>query len=535
MSEAEIDVFDRNNLRDLARNPLLLFIGLKDAIPLWFRSRRWGHLLISLSAVIAVLAVYALMVFSSQHDDHNRELIAKYKSMAQRLVPMAELSRELTARLDPLQTDQLSVRSNSHSSQTIDQLRLIARRTLRDAPEDQSAIYLSGLIEALHGHQEAGLEKIASIATNDQPGLPQAHAIIAAKLHAQFRQGDLKVKEALLYHLGEAVKWGDVEPRYLSLYAQLAESPRQKEIALEMLGAAASRDPDYFLELAQAAQRAGQETQARLASEKALKHHETMIASGRGRLEDWTATADAYVLLRKFEEARTKLEDALLQPGLDQSKLKYHLSNVLRYEYQWVLSKNSMEEGPRLGLLETAADLCPSNELIAEEVALAVGKGVTIPDRLRELLQYHVREGTATVATYFALANEYVLRERFQEAIASLEMAISKEPDHPVVLNNLALLIARHRPEEIDRASALIRRANLNAPGNMEIVDTWGEILLIAKQPMEAISKLQTSLSANPSRVRTRELLVRACEQADLPDMARVYRERLEELKKGNR
>jgi Tfp pilus assembly protein PilF len=149
---------------------------------------------------------------------------------------------------------------------------------------------------------------------------------------------------------------------------------------------------------------------------------------------------------------------------------------------------------------------------------------------LLRCLKQHVDDGTATTATYFNLSNEYAKRDKYNEAITYLEKAIELAPNSFEAQNNLALLLARHKPEKIQRAVELIEKAYATAPNRPEVNDSYGEILLIAKRPMDAIAKLTTSLNTNKSRVGTRKLLIRAFEEAGLPEMAQTHRDILKQL-----
>ncbi len=66
-------------------------------------------------------------------------------------------------------------------------------------------------------------------------------------------------------------------------------------------------------------------------------------------------------------------------------------------------------------------------------------------------------------------------------------MARGLSPNNPVILNNLALALARVRPEEILKARQLAEQALKVGGADAEVLDTYGEILSMMREYTVAI------------------------------------------------
>ncbi len=509
-----------------ASRPTILLQAIFDATAFWLRSRNWQMVLIPMPIVVVFAAFYFTLI--TQSFQSGDRIAQQYSQSAQSLVSTQNLSQAVLAKYDS-QLDSKPVRY-SIPEDRLRKLSISLQRVLQAKPNDVTALYSTALVDELSGNSVECQSTLAAISPDIVAGFAPAHAMIAAKLIMDFNAGDVEVRERLTHHLQEAIEWPEVDPRFLVAYSRLIENPKSRSKVIDLLKQAATRNPDYYLQLAFAARRLGFDSDARLAAEKALKHYETNIANNTSSTEDWLAISKCNVLLAKFTEAKKLLRDATEISELDPVLLRRELSEVFRAEFYATSKKDGNKTIAKLGLLESAASADPSNPNVAEDVSLLLSTELQPTVALQKILTDHIENNTATTTTYFNLSNEYAKRNKFDEAIRYLEMVLKSNPRSFEAQNNLALLLARHKPEQIERAVELIERAYSARSNSIEVIDTYGEILLIANRPMDAISKLTTSLTANKSRIQTRKLLIRAFDEAGLPEMAQAHRDAVKEL-----
>lgn len=95
-------------------------------------------------------------------------------------------------------------------------------------------------------------------------------------------------------------------------------------------------------------------------------------------------------------------------------------------------------------------------------------------------------------STRFVLAASQLADGLQDEAMTEYERILKKQPDHPVVLNDLAwLYYLKGKPEALDMA----RKANRLAPDNPAIQDTYGWLLVKAGRAESALVVLEAAAS----------------------------------------
>ena len=89
------------------------------------------------------------------------------------------------------------------------------------------------------------------------------------------------------------------------------------------------------------------------------------------------------------------------------------------------------------------------------------------------------------------------------------------------MLNNLALVLAKTSEANVERSLNLLNKALSLSPGNAEILDSLGDVLLIAKRPKDAINKFELAIMRDVSRLETRKKLLVAYQLNGMEDMAK--------------
>ena len=120
-----------------------------------------------------------------------------------------------------------------------------------------------------------------------------------------------------------------------------------------------------------------------------------------------------------------------------------------------------------------------------------------------------------------------------EQAISNWEIVLTKDPNNLGVLNNLSLCLARASEKNVPRALELINRAINLSPTNAELLDTLGDILIIAKRHQEAIGKYELAVRNDKSRIDTRKKLVTAYRLAGMDGQAETTSSVIQEMERA--
>jgi tetratricopeptide (TPR) repeat protein len=118
------------------------------------------------------------------------------------------------------------------------------------------------------------------------------------------------------------------------------------------------------------------------------------------------------------------------------------------------------------------------------------------------------------------LGEGYFSAGNLKEAQRYWELAIAKEPDNVSGLNNLATCLLAISGSNAERAIDLVCKADSISPNNADILDTWGEALLAAQRPKEAVNKLEMAVRIDNNRIDTRNKLITAYDALGMKAMS---------------
>jgi tetratricopeptide (TPR) repeat protein len=97
---------------------------------------------------------------------------------------------------------------------------------------------------------------------------------------------------------------------------------------------------------------------------------------------------------------------------------------------------------------------------------------------------------------WFALARQLQHSGRLPQAIEAYERLLDIEPDRVSACNNLAYLYARTRPDRLDEAERLARKAVEAAPGNPSFHETLGRVYVEQRKFDKAMEHLAVAMRA---------------------------------------
>ena len=77
-----------------------------------------------------------------------------------------------------------------------------------------------------------------------------------------------------------------------------------------------------------------------------------------------------------------------------------------------------------------------------------------------------------------------------------------------------------------------MNKANALSPNNAEVLDSLGDILMIAKRPKDAINKFELAIHFDPQRMETRKKLVDAYLSNGMEEDAKTLRKVIEKMER---
>ncbi|MBN1588722.1 MAG: tetratricopeptide repeat protein [Pirellulales bacterium] len=135
--------------------------------------------------------------------------------------------------------------------------------------------------------------------------------------------------------------------------------------------------------------------------------------------------------------------------------------------------------------------------------AVIDGKGASRKqmDRVDRILQKAAAQNPNAMVIEIAIAVLRNLQDRFQEAEAIYRDILRKTPENPTVLNNLAVLLARHGVK-LNEAADLIERAVKNAGPSDDLLDSRAIVHLALNHPERALEDLRKAIAQKPTPLR---------------------------------
>jgi len=408
------------------------------------------------------------------------------------------------------------------SELTIRNVELFARRAISVDPTNQDAHFRLALIYLLSDRNEQGRSELQLLASGKFGVFPQASAWLAKDDIVRKTRGEDVSLVLLMSHLEQASQWKDCDARLLYAYSYFLQATGDVVKSTVLANKASIANPEFNLHLARLYELQKDEKSLRATAYVVEDVFGKRLNSKMEKDADRLAVAEVKKLTDRLEEAETVLQEGLdLRPS--SMELRRELSEVQRLLYtKSILQREDGGVDADLILLEKAGTTDPSNPNIISDIAKLLPMKIKPTKPLMELLRTQIAAGKTNVQTHLLLAQGFVLMDNMKEALKNWEIVIAKEPNNVGALNNLALGLAMDSPANCDRSLALISKALELSPNNAEFLDSLGDILVIAKRPLEAINKFELAVRVDKSRVQTRRKLVRVYQSLGMEDMAKT-------------
>ncbi len=515
--------------------------GLLDAFRGWKFSRNWPRFWFHLPSLVLLAAVYLTFAFSIFSREDSR--IQLFSAESQRRCPtkliedicgqMHEESFAAAAGL-PV-TEKVDYKTVEISDVTKRYVELLSKRILSIQATNLVAHYRLGMIYNINGQDEKSISEMKQLAEGRFGDCPQANAWMAKELLKQKVAGEQISNQDLLSHLEKASKFRDVDFRLVSFYARVLEESGETRKAIAPLKQAATLRPELNLELARLYSKVGYLNEMRSAANAAEDVFMRRLNTPLEKETDRLAVAEARKITNRLEQAAEILNEGLLIKSA-RPEIRRELSEVLRLIYVNSIFKTELGEyRADLAQLEKAGEVDPLNPNISGEIAKLLSLQIPPSKKLMEILRQQIEAGVTSVSADILLAEGYFAKGKMKEAMKNWELALTKDPNNIGAMNNLALVLAKTSDTNVERSLDLLNKALSLSPGNAEILDSLGEVLMIAKRPADALNKYELSIRSapnDPNRIETRRKLLRAYEDLGMEDMAKVLKKVIEKMEK---
>ena len=181
-------------------------------------------------------------------------------------------------------------------------------------------------------------------------------------------------------------------------------------------------------------------------------------------------------------------------------------------------------------MLQKALEYEPSNENALGRFAKFIRRSGPEAETARTVLKDALANGDAPAIVHLILGTLAASEGHLDEAQLHLEQASQLTPKAPQLLNNLAWVVARAEPPDLERALSLINAALELSPNHPEIRETRGQILASMERWKDALIDLEYALGSLRGRPQLHATLARIYTQLGDEDMAALHRKRVERL-----
>lgn len=430
---------------------------------------------------------------------------------------------------------------------------LLLHRACRVSPESTKSRFrlalLSSLDTNLPAPQKTADEIMSKLAENKSEPFHEAHTWMAVTLYGEGNRRELTQleKNQLDEHLKYAIRWRLIDPVLLTIYSAICLQAKKPERALQVAKQAAENRPELYLEYAQLCKRLGadQEKEMARAAKAAGEAFFAKLGTPFETEADRLSYAETLLLQGEKEKVIEILQMGLTDDPKEHQAIRRGLSNMyiekfrtdneafLNYKNVVVSEKISQsndasekekpDASPEINwqFLDKAAEVDPNNPFLGQEIAILWRKFTKPPPpALNKILYQQLKNDVASNGSRLMIAELCLVTGRNNDAKEQWEIILKKDPYVLQALNNLSVVLSRESPPQLARAMDLIDRAYRIQPFNSEMCDSYGEILMNASRPMEAIAKLEEAIRIEPTRLSTRKRLAACYRQLGMIEMA---------------
>ena len=528
-----------SEIAKIFHSPVGVAGGFLEAIRGWKFSRNWMSVWLNLPAAVLIATVFAIFSFSNfQTEDGQLQqllVIGEEKCSTSTLEALCDQIDEVE--FTKALGESTIVKSKDAPIQlgplTLKYVELLSKRVLDIEAADFRGLYRLALVHFLTDQKSLAMTEMNELAAISAGAFPQANAWLARRMVASIESSPgsaeyLASTKEVKPIFEKAIEWKNLDPRLMLAYAKILEKGGDLQRAIVVTKRAASVKPEANLDLARLYASAGNADGLRESSYAVEDHYGKRLNTPLEQESDRLAVAEAKRLSNKLLAAIDILKEGLMNKD-PKPKLQRELSEVYLQMYRNTIESTEPKSPSEkvtwkvdFDALQKVIDADPTNPNFSLEVARLLPIEVTPTKTLLDSLKKQMQSGVTTSGTYILLAEEQFKQNKVKEAIKFWEIAIKQDPTNYLAINNLALVLAKDQPDNLDRPFQMLNQAVEAQPNNPELYDSLGELYLMAKRPKDAINKLEKAIKLDQNRINTREMLVQAYRDADMEDMAQV-------------
>jgi tetratricopeptide (TPR) repeat protein len=377
---------------------------------------------------------------------------------------------------------------------------------------------------------------ISQIAPDNRPGLAEAHEWMAKDILSRAARGEQVSEEVLRHHLQNSLERFDLnfEPALYEIYASMLDREKRFNEAARLLTKAGEISPVYQLKVVDYLTKKKLTNQAKGQADLLVSKVENAVANPNSKPEDIARdvvlAASAYSMTNRIDESLVFLEKH--PPNqFNMADWRRLYSENFREKFRKSLVRSDGRMQVNLNFLSAAIRSDPTNVAVQSEIQVLDEVGIaSTPEQRKALINLIAQQGSSLVPK-IVLANSALAEGKIDEAITYYELILAEVPEFTIALNNLAKVLSKKTPPEIDKARQLIDKAISITPNIAECRDTKGDIEAQAGNNDSAVTEYLKALELAPARLTTREKLIKLYESQGNESEASKQTELLQKVK----
>ncbi|WP_145091497.1 tetratricopeptide repeat protein [Rosistilla carotiformis] len=444
----------------------------------WLASRRWSQLLPAAPALLTATAITATCVW--------------IQSKSESLQP-----RYLSALSQAVESDETEVAE-----------RYANKLAVLGASERPEVQWIRTVIDLRQGRLQAAQAMLEILAPSDTIGYPQAHLFVAQQL-AQRGNIDPEGAERLKHHLLAASSLPRQRQWTAMTLSKIYLAQNDPKAATRVLEKIVDIQPEKWLLIAKLKKQQGDTAGEEHALASAVTSISKRVANAPNDVTSRLALAKATFPSEGFRATETILLEGLRR-NPEEPKLRSAMASLyVRHsdDVRAVKTAQNSEIVGALQLIERALQLAPNHPLAIQRLMSLLDEHGVAEERANQVLSDLLASGEATATVHLLVATRAMLAGDDATAKRHMDLGYEKNPDLPVLLNNLAWLVARQTDPNLEEALGYSQRAislvGRNAPGLARLRDTRGHILVKMERWHEAIDDLEAALPQLSDRAKS--------------------------------
>ncbi len=355
----------------------------------------------------------------------------------------------------------------------------------------------------------------------------------APKLAGKLNPLDVAVLDGMLPWLNAKFP---TEASLANLYADRLLALRMVKEAVPVIERVADQSAPLRLKAAILARSAGAEEKAKGHATQALSALRPASTTASESFDNRMLEAGCLSILERYPEAFEAIRGAnrLAKTEDQKTAARNKAAQVLVVWSGQLIASGGMEKAGQqvLANLQEALKVAPQDPMVLAflmNYLLATGKD---DSEETAAIRESLLTSTSPGVSHFVRGTAASLRGEVDEATFHLELASKELPNSPVILNNLAYMLANQAEPDLPRALRLIDLAlsQLPEPGP-HYLDTRGHVLHKMGQWKDAIPGLEQGLKVPGLALAAHEALADCYQQLGKPETSEFHRAAAQRLK----